>query len=345
MGSDADGQFEERASGNVGVTWLLLKAERRVLAVVLLVVFYLFLLSLIVVWPSSLRGVLTDRQPVTSLFNALIMAVVTAVTLVVTINQVVLSQELGAVNDQYDRMKGAVAFRGEVTEYIDAAASPAEPAAFLQSLITASRDAAEHLNATLSTHADQDLRNAADTYTTDLIQNAEAVASRMDDAQFGTYQLIDAALDYNYSWKLYRAEALRNAYVDSLSADERRAFEDLIDILQLYGPAREHFKTLYFQWELTDFSRDMLYTALPALAVSVTALLFVDSPETLTGSVAGIDITVFVLVSAVTIAIIPFALMISYILRIATVTKRTLAMGPFILRADERTGDDSPPQP
>jgi hypothetical protein len=32
--------------------------------------------------------------------------------------------------------------------------------------------------------------------------------------------------------------------------------------------------------------------------------------------------------------------LLSYVLRIATVAKRTLAMGPFVLRASERTGDE-----
>jgi len=39
-----------------------------------------------------------------------------------------------------------------------------------------------------------------------------------------------------------------------------------------------------------------------------------------------------VVVSAATVAVAPFAILLAYILRIATVTKRTLAIGPFVLR-------------
>ncbi|MEF8800672.1 MAG: hypothetical protein V5A38_14445 [Halolamina sp.] len=38
----------------------------------------------------------------------------------------------------------------------------------------------------------------------------------------------------------------------------------------------------------------------------------------------------------VAIALLPFAVLLAYILRIVTVTKRTLSIGPFILRETDR---------
>ncbi len=45
---------------------------------------------------------LTRGDPVETLFQALITGTITAVTLVLTLNQLVLSQELGAVGDLRD---------------------------------------------------------------------------------------------------------------------------------------------------------------------------------------------------------------------------------------------------
>jgi len=37
------------------------------------------------------------------------------------------------------------------------------------------------------------------------------------------------------------------------------------------------------------------------------------------------------------VSLVPFAILLSYILRIITVTKRTLSIGPFILRETDRS--------
>jgi hypothetical protein len=339
MGGPRD-SLEERISGSRVKAWFLLELNRRLLAAVLLAAFYLALVAVITLWPAGIRAVLSANTPARSLFQALVTALITAVTLVITINQLVLSQELGALDDQRERMQGAVEFRHDVQEYLSEPASPAEPASFLQCLVAASKGAAQDLRAALSDHPDADLREAVDEYVDDLVENAEAVTDQLEDAQFGRYGLVSAAVDYNYSWKLYRAEYLQSEYEASLDDDQREAFETLIETLQFFAPAREHFKTLYFQWELTDLSRGMLYTALPALIVAVGALVFLDEHAVLSGATLGVENVTWVLAGAVTITVVPFVILISYVLRIATVAKHTLAMGPFVLRADERTGED-----
>ncbi len=81
--------------------------------------------------------------------------------------------------------------------------------------------------------------------------------------------MVAAALNYNYSWKLYAARRIRAENADRLTEAAHRAFDDLVDALELFGPAREQFKTLYFQWALVDLSRTMLYASVPALLTAV----------------------------------------------------------------------------
>ena len=50
------------------------------------------------------------------------------------------------------------------------------------------------------------------------------------------------------------------------------------------------------------------------------------------GTVAGLDTVVVAVAAATTLALLPFVLLIAYVVRIATVTKHTLSIGPFILR-------------
>ena len=117
----------------------------------------------------------------------------------------------------------------------------------------------------------------------------------------------------------------------------RDALDSVVAALTLFGPAREHVKTLYFQWELVDLSRAMLYSAVPALLVATNTLLFHGTLGSVSGATLGIAHYVWIVALAASIALAPFAILLSFVLRIGTIAKRTLSIGPFILRT---TGDE-----
>jgi hypothetical protein len=83
----------------------------------------------------------------------------------------------------------------------------------------------------------------------------------------------------------------------------------------------------------------MLYAAVPTLIISSSAILFLDNPGSVTGSTAGVHNLVFVVSLAASLSLLPFGILLSYMLRIATVAKRTLSIGPFILRSASRSED------
>jgi hypothetical protein len=334
-GGHAD-TMRERAAESRTKLWLLLDADRWLVTGVVLVGIFLVLVATSVLAPVSLRSIVGQSDPVETLFQALITAIITGVTLVVTITQLVLSQELGAVGDQRERMEGAMSFRDDVEDALDAPVSPPEPAAFLRALVDGTQARAEELREAVADH-DEQLRERVDAYTDGLNENANLVGDRLEDAQFGTFQVVFAALDYNYSWKIYEARRLRAEYEDTLADEARDALDEVIQTLQLFGPAREHIKTLYFQWELTNLSRTILYAAVPALIVAIWGVLFLDTTGTVTGATLGIDNLVWVIAGTTTLSLAPFALLLAYVLRIATVAKRTLAIGPFVLRETDRS--------
>jgi hypothetical protein len=74
------------------------------------------------------------------------------------------------------------------------------------------------------------------------------------------------------------------------------------------------------------------------LVVAGGMILYVDA-STFTGTTAGVTDLVWVVSAAATVSLLPFAVLIAYILRIATVTQRTLAIGPFVLRETDRSTD------
>ncbi|WP_256296558.1 hypothetical protein [Haloarchaeobius salinus] len=332
----SDDSMRSRAPASSRKLHVLLEMNRRVLAAGIAA--FVFVGTVVVGLAAAGPAQLTAGDPVETLFQAHVTAIVTGVTLVLTLNQLVLSQELGAAGDQRERMEGATTFREDVADAIGLAIAPADPAEFLAAMLDAADERAEAL-----ADAAPDDGEVADHVTelTDAVRsNAVTTSDSLRGTEFGDFEVVSAALDFNYSWKLYAAKRLRAQHGDALSDEAQEALDDLVDLLSLFGPAREHIKTLYFQWELVDLSRVMSYAAVPALLVTTTVLAFFDpTAPWLAGSTLGVADVLLVFAVANTVAVVPFAILLAYVLRIATVAKRTLSIGPFILRDTDRSFD------
>ncbi|WP_226481319.1 hypothetical protein [Natrinema amylolyticum] len=334
-GSQPGDTMVERGTDPTWKHWLLLNANRWLVTALLMLIVFAGLLVAARLSPVSLQSLIGTRDPIETVFQALVTALITGVTLVIAINSLVLSQELGAVEDQRRRFSGAMKFRKDVEESIDAPISPPEPSSFIEAIVTTSQDRATDFRDAVAESRDEDLVERVDDFVDNLTTHADAVRDQLEDAQFGTYEVLKAALDYNYSWKIFRLRRIENVHGESFSDETREAAADLLESLELFGLAREHFKTMYFQWELINLSRAMMYVAVPALVVTLSMILFFNA-SAVAGSVLGIDTVVWIVALASTVAVAPFLLLISFILRIATVAKRTLAIGPFILRESSR---------
>jgi hypothetical protein len=332
-----DDTLRERAEESRAKLFFLVGADRRVVTGVLVAVVFLTLSGVGYLYPGA-EAAIRAGDSVDTLFQGFLTATITGVTLVLTLNQVVLSQELGAVGDQRERMEGAMEFRKDAADAIGAPVSPARPAQFLRALVQVAGERAKDVRDAVSDTADETVQADVEDLADGLIGNAERVSGELDGAQFGEFDVLSAALDFNYSWKVFAARRIAERHGDAFDEEGTAALGTLIDVLELFGPAREHFKTLYFQWELINLSRRMLGAAIPALLVSGGMIAFFDGAAY---SVAVFDVESLVLViaAASTVSAVPFLILLSYVARIATVTKHTLSIGPFILReAGDVTG-------
>ena len=327
-----DGSMVSRIPGSELKLRFLLTADRWLVTAGILAVVFLALLALVWLDPTPLESAIASSDPVETLFQAMVTAIVTGVTLVVSINSLVISQELGAVGDQRNRMEGSLSFRDDVADFLGESASPAEPATFLRALLLRTSERAREVERSAASLNDEVVRGRLREYARDLVQDAEAVAADLKESEFGTFDVLSATLDFNYSLKLRDGKAIRRETGDALGEATTDALDDVVTALAYFGPTREHVKTLYFQWELVNLSRAILYAAVPALIVSIGAILTLDNPGTIGGSTLGMANVSWVVVGAATVALAPFAILLAYILRIATIAKRTLAIGPFVLR-------------
>ena len=336
--SNSSEAMRERARGSGLRPWLLLAVNRWLLTGAILGVAFVVLVALSQLGLSPLRRIVENQDGLEFLFSAFIGAIITGTSIVVTINQLVLSQELGAVGDQRERMTASMDFQQDVEEKLEEGVSPPEPSGFLYELLDGIEAQANRLAETMEDERDEALKHAVDAYVDRLTDSAKGVMSELEDAQFGTFEVIWYALNFNYSRKIFEARQLRHDHADALSEEASEAIDDMIEVLKFFGPAREHFKTLYFQWALIDLSRALLYISVPALVVMGGMIMYVDATA-LPGTTLGVDNLVWVTSAGFVVGIAPFVVFTVYILRVASVAKRTLAMGPFILRESEREQD------
>lgn len=313
--------------------WLLITANRWSVTAILLISSYVFLLLLGIFGPGSIQRLLTSSGVATA-FSSIIIAIVTSVTFVLTISQFVLSQEIGPLGEQRKRMQDAISFREDVEETGDLGISPAEPSVFLQTLIDMVDTRAQTLNDEITDGSNADDLAEITAYTSGIVDHGQAIRDELDGAEFGSFDVLLAVLDYNYSWKIFAARQLRDEYGDELSEAADETLAELIESLRFFGPSREHFKTLYFQWEVVNVSRAMLYGAMPALMVAGYMVMLYDPMRT-SGAIFGLSKTFLFASAMYLISLIPFAVLLAFLLRLLTVAKRTLAIGPFILRETE----------
>lgn len=332
--TDQDGEtpantMADRADENRLKMIILMEINRLALAGALcLVVFLCFVFTVSVLDPSFVDK-LRDADTIETIFTTMISVILTGTTLVVSIGQLVLTQETGPLGDQRDRMANAMDFR-DFTSEMTGKPSATDPDKFLGQLVdeTISRSVAlrDGLAAT-----DVDIRDDIEEFVDNILENAREVNEQLNEGGFGTFDVISASLNFNYSWKIGRIEELQNEHEKQLAEADLDRLEELKTVLSMFGPAREHVKTLYFQWELISLSQMILYAAIPAVIVAGVMAAIVG-PQTVPGTLYGFDVITVVVGAAFSVTLLPFLLFVSYILRILTVAKRTLAIEPLILR-------------
>lgn len=313
--------------------WFLMRGNRLLVTGLLSVSLFVgFVLAVRLLSPPFSQQI-AAADPVETLFAAMITVIVTGTTLVVTIGQLVLTQETGPLGDQQSRMRNSMDVRAEISQVVGSP-TPEDPAEFLGVLLDTTVQRSSALGEALEQSTDPTVRTDGTAFAEQVAGHAAGVRDRLGGAQFGSFDVLSGALQFDYSSKIAEIERFTDEAGDRLTADQRGLFEELEQVLLLFGPAREHIKTLYFQWALISLSQLILYAAIPAVAVAAVMIATFDV-GTVPGSTLGFEHTTVVVGAAFALTLLPFLLFISYILRILTVAKRTLAIEPLDLRQSD----------
>lgn len=304
--------------------WTVIEGNRLLVAGTLLGGILLLLLVLLTVglFPRA------PSEPIYLMLSAFLGGNLTLITVVIAINQLVFSRELGSPGDLEQRTRNAVEYRNEVQEVMDRKVSPVLPGMFLQVLHENLGKRAQELRETITNPDDDDLSAEIDELAGALRADVDAVTKALDipAADEEIFGAIAATLGTTQAEQLHDLARVEMEYDADLSEQQRRLFESIREHLLHIDVARKYFRTVYITKELSFLSRVLLIFGLPAQFFLAATLAVYDlaAIESLPAT-AIIVATLVAMVACFT----PLAILASFVLRLSWVAQRNATVMPF----------------
>lgn len=315
------GELEPDTAMGRATRWLLLTGNRFAIAGLVAAAFGLANLALSI----AAIAPLTDTQPLFYAFSGLISGNFTLVTVVVSINQLVLSRELRTPGELESEIEQTTDYRERV-EAVTNRTAPAEPAGFLRLIVESTRQDAQRLGGLAVGGLPADARDEIDDVVTGITDEFDRIDGHIEGSTSGIFETLSMMLETNFAHEIQRLEEIRRTYGDDIPAAVDEAIGDVRDRLREMDIARQYFKTMYLQVELSRLSRYLLYAGVPAVGTAIAALFVLTAA---TGPPFGRAVRSVLFPVTVAVGVFPLALLFAYILRTATVTERTAAIMPF----------------
>lgn len=308
-------------------SWLLLTGSRTAVAVAIAVAVFAFVFAVTVSGLAPLRS----HRATLYVFSGLITGNLTIITVVVSINQLLLSRELRTPPQLESEIDGMVDYRQDIE---DAAAriAPVEPLGFLRLLFETTRQRAQRLGGLSANEADEDLAADVDRVVTEITRSADRVDALLQTSDVGTFQVLSTTLNTNYARDINQLRRIKSTHADRMPDHVADAVDGLVELLQQIDIARQYLKSVYLQQELAKLSRLLFYTGLPSVVVVTAALLTFTAPN---GPALPQSLVEPLVSAVITVGLVPLAVLASFILRSATVAERTAAIIPFTTPAQE----------
>ena len=321
--------------------WILFDGSRERVDAALLGGVFFILLVLGGIWPIQYQELLQETTVVQTVFNTLLSGTILLVSIVVSIAAVGISQELTSLGNQSERVETTMDFQTQIEDQGIVEVSPARPGQFTAVVLHTIKQLAEDLKSVDRGVDDPEYHDEIDRLQSNIHENTEEVLTTLSRVPIGSTDELLTGLNYDISWQLYQARRILTKYGDRLNDEEHRIIADLVDVLHTLMVCREYFKTFYYKLDLSDLSTTLLTASLPIIIFITYVLLALDTGIFPDVSFLGYTpLTVFISF-AYTIALAPYAVLTSYVLRAANVTKRTPEEGPFVLEAEHQLPEDA----
>ena len=313
------------------VRWILLEANRWAVTGALLTLTFVSILVLGRLWTFEMQRLLTETNSVQTVLNSLLGGIILLVSIVVSINSIVLTYDITALNTQKERVKGTTEFRRQIGRMVEGERSPTEPASFLALMAEVMNQRAQDLQDSITEETNDEFAERVEEFVDSLDDAVEMLESPRDQVGGADFGILWLGLEADFGDLLNELESIQLAHSDDIPEDDEEHFDELVEAFELFETGRQYFKTLYYSREVSELSRTLLVISLPAVLVTAWTILAIDA-----GTIPGIwllglpPLQVF-LAGSFTISLAPYIVLTAYVLRTATVANRTAGGGPFVL--------------
>jgi hypothetical protein len=252
------------------------------------------------------------------------------VSVVVSINSIVLSYDITSVTAQEDRVEAAVDFRQKLDRLVESNADPTKPSTFLQMTAEGIRERAQALEA-IAEEAEAEFARDLQEHIEGVTETASNLEQALDPPHGGKLGVLWLGLETNYGPFINRSRSLMLRYQTGSETESTEEFEELIRAMELFAVGREVFKTLFYTQEVARLSRTLLVVSLPSILITGIAILAINANLLPDIWLFGLPPLLTFVAATFTIALIPFLTLTAYMLRLATVAQRTAGTGLFSL--------------
>lgn len=309
--------------------WLFFKGNRTLIAALGGLSVFVLLFALQSTGSISFRY----SSGMTRLSTGIVAGEFSLLTIVLSINQLIISQETGPADKIQQRMDGMMGFRERFERAVGVGTTPSEPVEMLHVLADSTLSEIRNLESTTSEITERELRSVIAEYCELTESNIQKLEQKLTESDTGAFNALSSSITDNYGWHAHLARRIQNEYGDSLSEEAHESLDAMIELMKVFSISRAHFKTIYTRRELGRASRLILAVGVPGL-LSGVILNTMYGPSGATAIPESLVPPVAVLL--ITIACLPVCLLASYILRTATVARRTANIGPMALNKDSR---------
>ncbi|MGM0717458.1 MAG: hypothetical protein ACQET5_09835, partial [Halobacteriota archaeon] len=304
--------------------WVLLDADRMAVTGALLTVVFVTFMGIATFWTFEMQTLLTDTSTVQTILNTLLSGMILLVSIVVSINSIVLSHDITSVETQENRIQGAIKFRRNLGEMIDDGENPSNPSSFLRAMSRIISARAEALTSELD-GVEQEVIEDIDEFAASVSDAAEQLGA-VEETSGAEFAVLWKGIGFDYGSHIERSRLLGSS--PNASSEN---FDDLIEAFELFAIGKEYFKTLYYTREVSQLSRTLLVVSLPAILFNASAIFAINGQVLPDGTFLGLPpLQTFVAV-AFTVSIAPYLVLTAYMLRLSTVARLTASGGIFSL--------------
>ena len=310
--------------------WFLLEGNRWTLVAAMVASIFVGSLAL------GLTNVIGVRESsfVTTMFSTIIAGLFSFIPLVIAVNQLTVSRLFGTPDRLRERVDSVHEFRRRIEGLsADVDVSPTDPAAFLVVIARAMRDRGTALRTVAEEADDEDVGADLEEYAAGVVEQADRVTDDLRGSDPGVFGVLLPVMNENYSRRFTAARRLR-VRADPLPETADELLEDLQSVFVSVDVTRQYFKIIYLQQELARLSRLLAYSGTTAFLTSTLVVMIYAS-----GYPPAVSETALLVVVALSLAVAfsPLAILFAFVVRVATVVKRTSAPGAFTPKGERPT--------